>query len=126
MPLTEREAFKVGFLARCAEEGLGRGQVLALVKDAADKVAGIIGDVAGIGKDVFSVAAPVALLAPPALGALAGAGLAKATDIDPSDVEDIKDREVIQSYHRESARLRRQRAVRDYARARAASGRTFL
>lgn len=126
MPLSDREAFKVGFLARCVEDGLDRDQMLQTVKQAADKLAGFLGDIGGMASGAFHTAAPLALLAPPALGALAGAGLAKATDIDDADVDDVKDREVIDAYQTEAAKLRRQKAVRDYARARQRTGRIFL
>lgn len=126
MPLSEREAFKVGFLARCAEDGMSRDEILGAVKQATEKVAGLIGDVGGLAGSAVSHAAPIALLAPPALGALAGLGLSRATDIDDGDVKEVKDREVIDAYRTEAAKLRRQKAVRDYARARARTGRIFM
>lgn len=130
MPLNEREAFKVGFLARCAEAGMGRDEILAAVKEAGDKVAGLLGGAgsaaSSLAGSTLSLAVPAALLAPPLLGGAAGAGLARATDIDDTDVAEIKDHEIIDAYKAEAERQRRQKAVRDYARARAGTGRIFL
>jgi hypothetical protein len=127
--MTNREAFKTGFLARCVEQGLDREQTLALVKTAIDKAGGILGDVAYAGLGVLDrateVAAPVAALGPPILGGLAGLGLARATDINDNDVQAVKDHELMNTYQTESARLRRERAARNYAKARRQSGRMF-
>jgi outer membrane lipoprotein SlyB len=103
MPLTAQEAFKVGFLARCVEDGLGRWAT----------------DV-GIGYGV-----PLAAAAPWVAGGAAGYGLARATDISDTDVGEIKDRELMSEYRRQTDQLLRQRAVRDYARAVRQSGRVF-
>jgi len=133
MPLNAREAFKVAFLARCVEDGLTPDQMLDRVKEAQEKFAFIgqaLGKVMDVGKGVVDAGigwgVPIALAAPPALGALAGAALAKGTDIDDRDVADIKDQEVIDEYRRQSSLLKRQRAVRDYQRSKARTGRIFL
>lgn len=112
--LTPREAFKVGFLARCAEEGLSPDQIAARVKFAADKFAGLMDAAAGLGKSVVGTGLPLALLAPVALGGMAGYGLSRATDIDDTDVAEIKNQELLDSYAQETARLKRQKAVRDF------------
>lgn len=116
--LTAREAFKVGFLARCAEEGLSADQIAGRVKLAADKFAGVIdgviGGATGIGKSVIGTGLPIAALAPIALGGLAGYGLSRATDVDDTDVAEIKNQELLDTYAQETARLKRQKAVRDY------------
>lgn len=128
--LSAREAFKVGFLARCAEDGLSLPESLEAVKTATEKLAflgSLVGGAMDMGKSVIGTGmhygVPLALAAPPALGALAGAGLAKATDIDDEDVNEIKDREVLNAYKNETARLRRQKAVRDFTRSHTAGHR---
>jgi len=123
MPLSPREAFKTGFLARCAELGLGHAQMLAAAKEAADKVAGLFDAISGLGKTVANVGTgtvlPLALAAPPIIGGLAGLGLAKATDIGDEDVKAVKDQEVIDTYRTEAEKLRRQRLIRAAARGQA-------
>jgi hypothetical protein len=135
--LSARDAFKVGFIARCAEDGLRPEEIRLRVKQAAElleKHATFLGDMAGkvvdVGKGIGTAAVdwgvPLGLAAPPILGGMAGYGLARATDIDDTDVEDIKNQEVLQEYRRQSDRLRRERAVRDYRHARDVTGRIFL
>lgn len=139
MSLSTRDAFKVGFLAKCAEQGLSPEQMLARVEQATTllkqaTVTGMVGTLGsklidvlrGIGAGTFEYGVPVALAAPPILGGMAGYGLARATDIDDTDVGEVKDREVIDEYKRQTAKLLRQRAVRDYQRARQRSGRMFM
>jgi len=133
MPLTPVEAFKVGFMARCADDGLDMLAIRARVKSAMEKTA-IVGKVIDaakdLGKGVIDAAAgwgiPLALAAPPIAGGLAGYGLARATDIDDTDVAEIKDREVIDEYRRNRDQLMRQRATRDYLKARQRTGRVFM
>ena len=61
------------------------------------------------------------------LGGIAGAGLAKATDVTDKDVADIKDREVIDTYRTEAAKVRRQQAIRRLQQAKQSrGGRMFL
>lgn len=116
--LTSREAFKLGFLARCAEEGLSADQIAGRVKAAADKFASFLGGVTGgLGSaagSVLSTGVPLALIAPAALGGVAGYGLSRMTDIDDTDVAEVKNRELLDTYAQETAKLRRQKAVRDY------------
>jgi len=130
MPLTAREAFKVGFVARCVEHGMTAQQMAGAVKAAMDKLAlfGAVGDAAtALTQLVGSVGVPLALAAPPILGGIAGAGLAKATDVTDKDVADIKDREVIDTYRTEAAKVRRQQAIRRLQQAKQSrGGRMFL
>jgi hypothetical protein len=121
MPLNALEAFKVGFLSRCVEAGLGVDEIAGCVKRARDmmeKHAGLIGDLGGglkaLGGGLLQYGVPLALAAPPILGGAAGYGLSRATDVDDTDVADIKNQEVIDEYRRQSERLKRQKAVRDY------------
>jgi phosphate/sulfate permease len=136
MPLTDREAFKVGFLKQCATEGLSPDEILSRVKTASymlEKrafIGGLIGGAAnaagGALKTVGSYGLPLALAAPPILGGLAGYGLAKATDVDDTDVDAIKNRELVEEYRRQAEKLKRQRAVRDYTQQVQSTGRMFM
>lgn len=137
MSLTAQEAFKVGFLARFVEEGLNADQMLDRIIQAAavvEKHAGIIGDIGGlatnVGKGIGDFAlgygAPALIAAPPILGGMAGYGLARATDIDDCDIDEIKNRELVDEYHRQSQKLKRQKAVRDYSKAKQQTGRIFM
>lgn len=136
MPLSAHEAFKVGFLARCVEDGLLPEQIEASAKVAADLmekqavIGPILSGAAEIGKGALGTVAnyglPTAIVAPPLLGGLLGYGLAKATDIDDRDVEDVKNREVIDEYNRQTEKLQRQKAVRDYLKSKQKTSRTFM
>lgn len=134
--LTAKEAFKVGFLAKCAEDGLTPDQMLARVKQAKDAlekrafIGGLLGSAAGAvggaAKSVAGYGIPLALAAPPILGGLAGYGLAKATDVDDTDVDDIKNRELVEEYKRQAEKLKQQAAVRRYKQDRATTGRPLM
>lgn len=104
--LTDREAFRLGFLLRCAEEQLSPVQIRERIKaaaienylpgaGAAKTVAGLglMGGVAGLG-----------------LSAAAGAGggwlAAKATEPD-MDAEDAKMQELIAAYRQQAEQARR-------------------
>lgn len=131
MPLSAQDAFKVGFLARCVEAGLDADQTLAAVKRAGDLfekqaflgnlISTTAGKVMDVGKGALGATAayglPLAVAAPPILGGLTGYGLARATDVDDTDVAAIKDQEVVDELRRQAARLRRERAVRDFRQA---------
>lgn len=134
--LTDKEAFKVGFLARCVHDGLTPDQMLARVKQASDMLekrafiggllSGAAGAVGGAAKSIAGYGIPLALAAPPILGGLAGYGLAKATDIDDTDVDAIKNQELVEEYRRQAERLKRQKAVRDYTKQVQHTGRPFM
>ena len=117
--LDDRQRFKLGFITRCIEEGMtAPDEICAFAKQAADhldtlvaqpeKQAGRIMDV--IGKALTLSGATMAV-APPLLGATAGYGLARATDIDEDDVEEAKQQELIQEYRRHTNKLRRMRGL---------------
>ncbi len=97
--------------------------MLGAVKQAQDlleKRSGIVGtglsklfDVGkGLGGAALGYGIPAAIAAPPVLGGLAGYGLARAGDISDQDVAAIKDQEVMDEYHRQTERLKRQKAMR--------------
>lgn len=130
--LSAQDAFKVGFLARCAADGVPHDQILPLVKTAQEKFAGLTDLLAkgvGLGGKALGAVAgwgvPLAVLAPPALGAAAGYGLARATDIDDTDVDEIKDNELLGEYRRQTDQLNRDSVIRRYADKRQKTGRMF-
>lgn len=121
MPLTPQESFKVGFLARCAHEGLTPDQMLDRVKRAGDMLEkrslfdSLVHGAGGVAKGLAGYGIPMALAAPPILGGLGGYALAKATDVDDTDVDAIKNQELVDEYQRQSQRIKRQNDVRAYA-----------
>lgn len=132
--MTPREAFKVGFLARCVEDGCDSAAIQQRAKQAADKLAGVEaivrglaklpGQAASLAKPVVSAIAgygpPALLAAPIAAGGILGYAGGKLTDIDDTDVAEVKQREVIDELRRQTQRLRQLQASRQR---RAASGR---
>ena len=131
--MTAQEAFKVGFLERCVEARVPAEQVPGLAKQAAALLAkqadltGLLGKGIDLAKSVggagLHYGGLTAALAPPLLGLARGAGLAKLTDIDDTDVEDIKNQETVAEYRRQTDQLRRQLAARAFAHARPHHGR---
>lgn len=140
MPLTAQEAFKVGFLSRCVEAQLSPEQTYQAVKTATDlfikgaSITGLLGtaldktlDVGkGVAGHALSYGIPAALAAPPILGGVAGYGLARATDVDDTDVAEIKNRELIQELRRQADKLRRQKTTRDFSARNQPHGRPLL
>lgn len=132
MPLDAQQAFKVGFLTRCVQDGLNPEQMLERVKQAQDMLEkraflGSLLNLGGsVGKGLASYGIPAALAAPPILGGLGGYALAKATDVDDTDVEEIKNRELVAEYQRQAERLRHQNDARKYKSEKPATGRAFL
>lgn len=124
--MTPREAFKFGFLHRCTCDGIPLEKAAASVKTATGFFGSIVDAGKSIGSGVAGYAIPTALVAPPILGGLAGYGAARLTDVDDNDVKDIQDRELIDSYRREAARLQRQKTIKDYAKFRKRTGRIFM
>ena len=124
--LTKKQAFKVGFLRKCANAGMTPQEThevvkeaLVTVKEAAipDIISKPIGYVADLARDVTK---PIAgglgtaglaalLLGPPAIGGSLGWLASKAGDIDDTDVDTVKKREIIDEYRRQTERLRRKR-----------------
>lgn len=110
-PLSEREAFKYGFLLRCAEEGLSQEEANKLAEIGIAKHA-FVDDVMNTAKAGLGVAKGMGLLGVGA--ALLGGGAlghvaANATSPEVT-VEDHQKRELIEAYklRAEMARRRRQ------------------
>ena len=131
MDVTTKEAFRLGFLARCAEEGLTGEHLNARIKSAAEKqsigwlipAAGLAA--AGAGglaiarggvRDLASGAGTLAGLIP-AGGLLAGAGLgygaAKMTEPNITD-DDIKAQELADTYRIYAEKAKANRRARQY------------
>lgn len=110
--MTSREAFKLGFVARCLEHGLSLETMTKVASDGLQKMSSIFGDVARTGTSVLNTVLPLALAGPPIVGGLLGYGAARATDVDDRDVEDIKNQELVQTYNTETDRIKRQQALR--------------
>lgn len=125
--MTSKEAFVVGFIHRCLEDGLSLADTRERVKQAEDVLGGLlsrlekralVGDVTRAATSVFNTALPLALMAPPLVGGLAGYAGARLTDVDDTDVGDIKQQELVDTYRLEAQKLRRQKAFREYNKAR--------
>lgn len=104
--LSTREAFKVGFLHRCAKEGLTEEEMLTRVKSARTKLASALdllttpynaaaslgGAAAG---HLGNAALAASVLAPLAVGGLGGYAAANALDADEVDAEAVRKRDLI-------------------------------
>lgn len=139
MPLSAREAFKVGFLARCAEEGCSAEEMHTRVAqarekvgaffwnmnpiDAAGRTAGAVGKLIG---DLGRAGGTAAVVAPFGVGALGGYGAAKLTDVDETDADELKKRELIAEYKRLADRARRHREAKAYRDQRVSSRRMLI
>jgi len=113
--MTPQESYRVGFLLRCAEEGLSEAQTAARVKQAAitDKSALFgAGAAASGGKkvlgDIYRKLQFLGLAGPPLLGVLGGYTLAKARD-DMFDIDEAKREEELSEYQQAIARLKQSR-----------------
>jgi hypothetical protein len=100
--LSKREAFKVGFLLRCADEGLNEEQVNQRIEKLAFSI--LSPTTAGI-----LLAAGIGL--PLALGAGAGHVAAKAQE-QPIDVDTVKKQELIAEYKRLTDLARQQKKLK--------------
>ena len=112
--LTALEAFRAGFLLRCAEEGLSQPQIDARVEKSASFRKAAEGGVLQTLKDISLAGLGTSLAAGTALGGLGGAvyGLSTPDDFSavkrPDYVDDVQRAELISAYRRNAADLRRQ------------------
>ena len=117
--MTPQEAFKVGFLIRCAEEGLTPQQTEERIeKTAAAIKQGKIGDwmpspstFTDPLKWIANKALLAGIVAPPAVGAAGGWALANAQD-DEYNVDEAKKEEELAAYYRAIDQLSRSRRMR--------------
>lgn len=116
MDVTEKEAFKLGFLQRCAEEQLTGPALTQRLDAAAVFVKNAAGFIPQSVSDSFSALGNVAYT--PLMLATVGGGLAghlagKMTEPDV-DEEDIKARELAAAYKAYAARAKTNRKLRLY------------
>ncbi len=152
MPLTTEEAFKTGFLLRCAHEGLDQDTIHKRAAEAFEKCAGPVQAAADLALAPFRLgtSATIAgskltantllklLLAAPAAGAVVGAGTGylgatMRNQFDPAinvpdaspDVKAVHHAELVEALRREAAQARhRTKILRRKRRAEGAKGRT--
>jgi hypothetical protein len=139
------EAFRLGFMARCVEEGMSADETYALSKTAAvsmeklgftkwlaEQALGPVNEAAKTTKsltDAVSGSMPLVgmgLMVPPLLGGTAAWLVNHATDTDGSDVEEAKQHELIDTYNRMSGQLQRQKQLQSYKANRKRTGQVFL
>lgn len=99
MAMTAQEAFKFGFLLRCAEEGLTQAEICARIKVAQQGAPGLgtIGTLASTGLHGLKSLALLGLVGSAGLGAGTGYAAARMTEPD-SDPEEAKLQETISTY----------------------------
>ena len=114
------DAFKLGFLARCVEEGLSPAQTCALAKQAEEKQ-GFANPLKGMGATALSAvdslfwpAAGAALMLPPTIGGGLAYLVDKSMNADTLDVDDVQKKELIAEYARMQSDLLRQKKLRKY------------
>lgn len=127
--MDSRQAFKFAFIARCIEQKLTASETLQRAKSACDQfeknandtldaVAGAITKPVNAVVEAGRAILPYAMMAPPLFGGAAAYTLNRATDSDEIDVEDVKRRELADTYSRMSAQLNRQHELRQFKRQR--------
>jgi hypothetical protein len=115
--LDDRQAFKVGFLRKCADAGLTIEETHAVVKQATamvkSSVVNVLPDVLqepykqlmGAGghalRGMGDIGLTAAIAGPAVLGAGAGYLAGQVTDVDDTDVKALKQQELIDEYHRQ-------------------------
>lgn len=125
--MTNEEAFKIGFLMRCAEEGLVPESVAARIKQASlhkdanvltSWVTGAGTAGAGIAKrfvgSLLNLGKLGLIAAPPLAGVAGGYTLAKATQ-DDFDTDEARKRELIAEYQQALDQLTRTSRIRGNA-----------
>lgn len=128
--LSSRQAFKAGFLQKCAEAGLTADEAMAMAKEGAQLIkasaktwsdllmfnpiesaiaagSGLVGATAG---HVANTGLTGLMVAPPLLGVAGGLAASALTDVDKTDVSAVKKRELIDEYLRQANRLRQRTA----------------
>jgi hypothetical protein len=104
--MTDREAFKVGFMANCIDAGLTTPEeMLGALEKSALSLPGekLITDTLGTAAKWLI---PAAIAGPPIAGYALGRLAGNATDIDETDTDDVKRQELISEYKRQAALLR--------------------
>lgn len=96
MALTPREAFKVGFMLRCANEGLDPENTQQRIKEVSTHLEkqALFEGLGQIGSKLTNVGLGLGIGVPVGLGALGGYMLHRAREADV-DAEDVRTREMI-------------------------------
>ncbi len=108
--LTAREAFKVGFMLKCAEAGLSRAEIEACMV----KAAGMWGDITSAAAPVMNAVGTASIAAP----ILAGAGVgylahrSATPDIDENELKTQELIEELKHYARRAKEHQRVKAMR--------------
>lgn len=112
--LTAPEAFRAGFLLRCAEEGLSQPQIDARIEKSASFHKAAAGGVMQTLKDISLAGLGTSLAAGTVIGGLGGAAYGLSTPDDfssvkrPDYIDDVQRAELISAYRRNASDLRRQ------------------
>ncbi len=109
--MTPKEAFKAGFLIRCAEEGLSDEATHERIKTALFDVGSIMRGIGSIGSAIAGPALLTGVGLPIVAGVTGGHLAAKAVD-DDSDVNEAKTDEILAEYRRLADQARRQTAMK--------------
>lgn len=114
--MTPREAFKFGFLLRCADENLSDEETherIKLAEALLPKQAALVPELFNAAGNLTYGGAVLGLLGAAGAGGLGGYTLAKATEPDVS-VEEQKQRELTQAYQIQAERARQARARKGF------------
>ena len=109
--LTPLEAFRVGFLYKCADDGLTPDQIRQRVEVAAslvEKHAGLLGDLGSAASQLGTWGTAGAIAAPIGVGAVGGY-MAHKLQEDDLDEDDVKQQELIDEMRRWARRAHEQR-----------------
>jgi hypothetical protein len=110
--MTNEEAYKFGFLLRCAEEGLSPDQINERVKQAALQKSAYPGE--NFVKSLLSLGKLGLFAGPPVAGVVGGYALAKSRN-DEIDPAEAKKRELIAEYRRALDQFNRSQHVQELA-----------
>lgn len=111
--MSPSQEFKVAFLTKCAEFGLTADETHAVVKAALANKEALV-SVDSLINAAKSVSTPVmigALAAPPLAGYAAGNAIAKMTDVDDADVDEMRQRHLLSAYRRLAADIKNRKRV---------------
>ena len=116
--LTAAEAFRVGFMERCAADGLSVAEIQGRIKQAASWPE-LLANYGAKGVGAL-------LLAPPVLGGLGGYAAGRISGDESVDPAEIKKREMLAETRQQTQRLQQESAARALEQSRKRSGRIFL
>lgn len=112
--MTPKEAFKIGFLEKCAEDGLSDEEIVKRIRNSkmmtklalggAGMADDTIGGVFNFFGNVLDKAWPMFLVGPPLAGAAGGYVLSQAKN-DAYDKDEAKTREIVGAYQQALTRL---------------------